>query len=102
MHQAARIDSSGRAALHRPARSNQGRVLPATLHRRRREPGEVVTRSASIQNHCRECLGWDSGGAGTLAEAVRDCCSPGCWLWPWRNGPLDPAAQQLADLGKGE
>lgn len=43
--------------------------LPTALHRRWRKPGEVNTRGTSIQNHRREC-----------------------WLWPWRNGPVDPAA----------
>lgn len=66
--------------------------LPTTLHRRRRKPGEVNTRGSSIQNHCRECMGFSPDDTGTLADAVRACTAPECWLWPWRNGPVDPAA----------
>jgi hypothetical protein len=68
--------------------------LSEHLYNRRRLPGEVVTRSAAIQNFCRECLGWNSGGLGSLAENIRSCDCQECWLWPWRNGGLDDTAKQ--------
>lgn len=67
----------------------RGRELPVYVTRRRRHPGEVVTRSASIRNFCRECLGWDAAGCGSLAAAVAECSARECWLWPWRNGAIE-------------
>lgn len=47
--------------------------------RRRRRPGEVVTRAAAIRNHCIECMGY-------VATEVKDCTAPACWLYPYRMG----------------
>jgi ribosomal protein L44E len=55
----------------------------------RRKPGQVATRSVAIRWFCYECMGFDSGGLGSVAAAVRDCPAKKCPLWPWRNGPLD-------------
>jgi hypothetical protein len=78
------------SAEERRRRNPRGRLdrLPTYVKHRRRHEGESVTRSAAIQAHCRECVGWDSGGLGSVAEAVRQCPSSGCWLWPYRNGAL--------------
>ena len=62
------------------------------LKRRRREAGEIASRKVSIQNFCRECMGFDSGDSGSLTGAVRACPARECWLWPWRNGKLDVEA----------
>ena len=65
-----------------------------TLENRRREPGEIPSMKCAIQNNCRECLGWDAGGCGSLSQAIRECCSPKCWFYPWRNGVLDVGQDQ--------
>ena len=82
-------DSGAELGRTRASRVSSER-LPTYVKHRRRELGEVVTRSASIQAHCRECVGWDSGGLGSVAEAVRQCQARVCWLWPYRNGKVDP------------
>lgn len=69
--------------------SGKKKELPTYIKHRRREPGEVVTRSAAIQAFCRECVGWDSDGCGSVAGNVRSCACEECWLHPWRNGKLD-------------
>lgn len=81
-------DSRAEGGRVRPPRDSSER-LPTYVKHRRRRSGEVVTRSASIQAHCRECVGWDSGGLGSVAEAVRRCQARECWLWVYRNGRLD-------------
>lgn len=83
------VDSpAAQGARQRIPTDDRGR-LPNFIAIRRRLPGEVVTRSAAIRNFCRECLGWDPAGAGSMAEAVRRCTTEECWLHQWRNGPLD-------------
>lgn len=62
------------------------------LYNRRRQPGEVPTPATAIQNQCRECMGWDADGCGTLTNAIRQCSATECWLWPWRVRGLDPEA----------
>lgn len=64
----------------RPPRRKNGIVS------RRRKPGERMDRSFCIRNFCRECMGWESEGAGSMAEAIRACPAPECWLYTWRNG----------------
>lgn len=81
-------DSGAEPGRPRAPRDSSGR-LPTYVKHRRRQSGEVVTRSAAIQAHCRECVGWDSGGLGSVAEAVRQCGARACWLWPYRNGKVD-------------
>ncbi len=81
------VENRARELRHRVPR-DRSRWLPTYIRHRRRKPDEVVTRSAAIQAHCRECMGWDSGGLGSVAEAVRECTAPECWLYPWRNGKL--------------
>jgi len=77
------------------AKAQQTRNISATrinmrrLVKRRREPNEVPTMKYAIQNFCRECLGWDPGESGSVAQAVRDCQVAECWLHPWRDGSLD-------------
>ena len=56
----------------------------------RRQAHQVASRKLSIQNFCRECHGFDPGGSGGMAAAVRECQAVECWLWPWRDGSLDP------------
>jgi len=56
---------------------------------RRRKSGEIANRKLSIQNFCRECMGWDKGDCSSLSENIRECTAPECWLYPWRNGKLD-------------
>lgn len=50
--------------------------------RRRRKPGEVVSRKQAIRNFCLECVGYES------AEVIR-CTSTECWLHPYRLGAVD-------------
>ncbi len=70
--------------------AGRGRTAAAMNHTEmatdRRQPGQIAARSLSIQNFCRECNGFDSGGAGSMAAAVKECSATACWLWPWRNG----------------
>ena len=82
-------DSGARATL------SEGRAgYSNRLFKRRRLRGEVPTRLYAIQNQCRECVGFNSGGLGSIAENVRQCPATECWLWPWRNGNEDPAARE--------
>ena len=77
----------------REARRQQGnRINVRTIVHRRREPGEIASRKHSIQNFCRECLGWDPDGFGSVAENVRNCVGERCWLYPYRTGKLDENA----------
>jgi len=62
---------------------------PAEWRKRRREPGELLNRRDAIRAFCSECMGHDSDGLGSVAEAVRQCPAVACWLWPWRNGTQD-------------
>ena len=62
------------------------------LVKRRRHPGEVATRRYALQNFCRECVGFNSGGLGSITENVRQCPATECWLWPWRAGSIDSEA----------
>jgi len=39
-----------------------------------------------IPDFCAECLGLMPGES---REPIRKCCSPQCWIYPWRNGQLD-------------
>ena len=41
------------------------------LKTRRRKKGEYSTRNIAIQNFCRECVGFDADGMGSLAANVR-------------------------------
>lgn len=54
----------------------------AKLKRRRRKPGEVVTRKQAIRNMCLECMCYQ------IAEVHR-CTAHKCWLWPYRLGAVD-------------
>ncbi len=76
----------------RPVSPSTRRTKSRTLHDRRRRPGEAPTLATAVQNHCRECCGWDSGGSGSTTGSVRDCEAVECWLWPWRTRGLDPEA----------
>jgi len=87
-------DDSGRSEGLQRSDRDIAKRLPTHLAKRRRNPDEVVTRSAAIQNQYRGCMDWNSGGLGSIAEAVRQCPATECWLWLWRNGALDPDAQR--------
>ena len=41
------------------------------LVKRRRHSGEVATRRYALQNFCRECVGFNSGGLGSITENIR-------------------------------
>ena len=60
------------------------------LMRDRRKEGQVANQKHSIQNFCRECHGFDSGDSSNLSTAIHECSAVECWLWPWRDGSLDP------------
>jgi len=70
----------------------QGKINCRTLERRRRRLHEIPTKAVAIRNFCRECLGFDSGGEGSLQAAIAKCPAYECWLYPWRNGKLDEEA----------
>jgi hypothetical protein len=55
------------------------------LVRRRRLPGEVMHRSFSIYNQCRECRGWESDGGMELHALVEACRETTCPLWTNRS-----------------
>ena len=86
-----KMDSGAHGSRTRPPRGRDWELATYVRHSRRRD-GEVVTRAASIRSHCAECMGWDSGGHGSVAPVVRVCPASECWMWPWRNGPLDDEA----------
>ncbi len=52
---------------------------------RRRIAGEVSEPHYAVMNQCRHCRGWERDQYSSLAEAVRNCGKPGCWLYTWRN-----------------
>jgi len=62
---------------------------------RRRRPGEIPNRKTAIRWFCYECNGFESGGEGSIAGAVRACTAVECPLWPWRNGKLENDSQSL-------
>ncbi len=77
--------------IAREARRQQGnRINLRKVVNRRRQPGEIPTRRITTQNFCRECMGWDSDGFGSIAANVRNCPCKECWNYPYRNGSLDP------------
>lgn len=49
------------------------------LTKRQRNKNEVSSARIAIKNHCLECMGYDW-------NEVKECTSPGCWLYPWRLG----------------
>ena len=58
----------------------------------RRKPGEIRTRKDSITSFCSECItsyGLDTGGYGSVLNAIRMCTSTNCHLYPWRTGKLE-------------
>ena len=58
----------------------------------RRKPGEIRTRKDSIASFCSECItsyGLDTGGYGSVLNAIRMCTSTECHLYPWRTGKLE-------------
>lgn len=85
-------ESPKRGEGSRPVPTSARRAKSRTLYDRRRRPGEVPTLATAVQNHCRECCGWDSGGSGSVTAAVRDCEAVECWLWPWRTRGFDAEA----------
>jgi len=59
------------------------------LVKRRRCKNEIPSRKVAIKNHCWECMGWDSGGLSSVSANVKACTAKECWLYPWRNGPVE-------------
>lgn len=55
------------------------------LVRRRRLLGELMHRSFSIYNQCRECRGWESEDGLELSELVEACQETTCPLWTNRS-----------------
>ena len=55
---------------------------PRFKHPQRRR----FSRSKMISGFCEECQGLTPGES---RDPIRKCCSPPCWLYPWRTGKLD-------------
>lgn len=58
----------------------------------RRQQGEIRSPQDSITSFCSECItgyGLDVGGHGSVLNAIRECTSKECHLYPWRTGKLD-------------
>ena len=58
----------------------------------RRKTGEIRNRKDSITSFCSECItsyGLDTGGYGTILNAIRMCTATECHLYPWRTGKLE-------------
>ena len=58
----------------------------------RRKPDEVRNAGDSITSFCSECItsyGLDTGGYGSVLNAIRMCTTTECHLYPWRTGKLE-------------
>jgi hypothetical protein len=44
------------------------------------------TRGSAIKEFCNQCQCVPKGSRRT---SVKECQTKECWLWPWRNGPVD-------------
>ena len=58
----------------------------------RRKPDEVRNTGDSITSFCSECItsyGLDTGGYGSVLNAIRMCTATECHLYPWRTGKLE-------------
>ncbi len=88
-------DERKAAMLEERARVSAAINVRGPQRRRRRDPGDIPTMRAAIQSMCSECMGHgdDLGDVnnklGSIANQIRNCDSPKCWLYPWRNGKLD-------------
>jgi hypothetical protein len=71
----------------------RGMINCRSLKRRRRKAGEVPDIKTAVQNHCRECMGFTADDMPSLRAAVDACTAFECWLWCYRLGSLDEAAQ---------
>lgn len=69
-----------------------GLINVDSVPREDRQLGQIASRKDSIMWFCRSCMGYDSGGLGSVAANVRACPAYHCPLWPWRNGSLDEDA----------
>lgn len=61
-----------------------------TVQNRRREPDELAIPEIAIQNHCRECMGFQP-------SLVEGCTAPACWLHPLRLGVPSKSGQKIAN-----
>ena len=86
--ESAYIDHHGQRCLEVPAENSdpdistkKGQNLSNTIVLR-----QSFDRSKMIPNFCAwcQCLKPDES-----RDPIRECCSPKCWLYPWRNGRLD-------------
>ena len=59
------------------------------IKNRRRRPGELANRGNAIRNFCLECVCYSP-------KEVKLCCSPKCWLYPYRFGVGGQAARIVA------
>jgi len=70
--------------------STPPRGLPRTNFERSvnrpRAQEEIPTRPVAIRNFCIACQGGGNPRKGELRDAIRDCTSPACWLFPHRAG----------------
>ena len=83
------MDEAQKEAMQAGRRRASAAINHTEMATDRRQAGQIANKKLSIQNFCRECHGFDPGGAGGMAAAVRSCEATACWLWPWRNGSLD-------------
>ncbi len=59
-----------------------------------KRPRQGIKPQRFIRQFCVDCQGGlsdEPGGHRECYDAIRDCLSPGCWLYPWRSGQgVDP------------
>jgi hypothetical protein len=82
--EAARLSSEARKRAS-DAITHKGRAKD------RRQPGECRRPQDAITSFCSECItmyGLDTGGHGSILNAIRGCTAKECHLWPWRTGKL--------------
>jgi len=56
------------------------------LYRNRSDYSAKNARNHRFGDLCAECQGV---APGESRDPIRKCCSPKCWLYPWRTGKLD-------------
>jgi len=65
-----------------------------------RQLGQLATPRQAIRTFCLRCMGWAEGEPVPIRD-VKDCTSPGCWLFPYRLGPgTRPQVEKCVPEGK--
>ena len=86
------VDTEARAeAIAEAKRRKAASITHTGRAKDRRQPGECRRPQDAITSFCSECItmyGLDTGGHGSILNAIRECTAKECHLWPWRTGKL--------------